>query len=219
MISALLFDFDGTLAPTLPVWVEAYKNVLVEYFPRITTVEIMQGYFGRGGEALTFLNNDERINYWELVNRNVMDGLAQVNLFGGVAELLQSFNRIPKGVVTNSRRSVVEPFLQRVGILDQFSVVIGAEDVAKLKPDPQLINGALTHLQVTAADVFYLGDSESDLLAGLAAQVQPVLFSPEENTEFHDFSKLRKLLVDRNDEVSSFAEYAQYLEEKVDKKV
>jgi phosphoglycolate phosphatase len=62
--------------------------------------------------------------------------------------------------------------LDRAGLCPAIDVVVGAEDVARHKPDPEGIHKALRALEVTAGRAFYVGDHQVDAEAAAAAGVR-----------------------------------------------
>jgi HAD superfamily hydrolase (TIGR01509 family) len=106
--------------------------------------------------------------------------------YQGVLELLAELRTTGCGlaVVTNSRRSHVEPALKRWEASHLFDTLVSIEDVSYGKPDPEAIHKALNTLHVSPVDAFMIGDSPADLLAGSRALVRTVAFSPEQNRAF-----------------------------------
>lgn len=80
---------------------------------------------------------------------------------------------IPLAVVSNNSTSAVRVFLERFGWPSSFATLSCREpgQERNLKPDPYLINRALTDLGVRPDQAAFVGDSESDVQGGLAAGV------------------------------------------------
>ena len=83
-------------------------------------------------------------------------------------ELARSFKL---GVVTGRPRSDAERFLAEHGVRGLFSAVVCRED-GPLKPDPEPVRIALTHLGARTA--WMLGDTPDDVHAAAGAGVVPV---------------------------------------------
>lgn len=76
--------------------------------------------------------------------------------------------------VTSRRRAGSMKILDSIGVGGFFDLVIGADDVAKPKPDPEGINMAVSHLGVNRSLSYMVGDTKPDILAGRAAGVTTI---------------------------------------------
>jgi pyrophosphatase PpaX len=59
--------------------------------------------------------------------------------------------------------------LERLGIAGLFTIVIGHEDVQKLKPNPECIGLALDKIGIAPENTFVAGDTLADIQAAKAA--------------------------------------------------
>ena len=66
------------------------------------------------------------------------------------------------GIVTTKYRYRVEAVFGPAGLLDYFDVILGGEDVARFKPDPEGLLAAVAALGATPAQALYVGDSVTD---------------------------------------------------------
>jgi HAD superfamily hydrolase (TIGR01509 family) len=185
-VSAVLFDWDGTLADTVPLVTMATNETLLHHgFPEVTTADIHDGMrFPTAERMLYHVRHAGRRQVAEL-GRNLADefyeradrlGHRYVDLFPGVRELLEAVAAInlPMGLVTNNRGSVVRSLLEHASLHELFPVVIAEEDVSNPKPDPEGLERALSILGVAADSALFVGDSLTDAGAAQAAQVLPV---------------------------------------------
>jgi len=191
VIRLVLFDFDGTIANTLPIWVLAYQEVLKRYGKTATKDEVVQKCLGRGRKALLFLDLKDQQSYWEQVNEYAAEHFSKAKLFDHVPQTLASLTAVKKAVTTSSRRSLVEPYLKEKQIYKEFNLILGEEDVDKLKPDPEVINQAMGKLHVPPDQTVIIGDSDKDILAGQAAGIRTILFYPAENHAYYQAKRLR----------------------------
>jgi len=93
-----------------------------------------------------------------------------VGLIPGVREALEALvgagARI--GIVTATRRSVVAPQLERLGLAELVAVLVTADDTLATKPDPAPLRLALERLGLAdgaaaRATVWYVGDAPDDM--------------------------------------------------------
>jgi len=169
----VLFDFDGTLADTIPLIVASYHHTLTaSSLPAVSDVEVRswigrplqpvleERYPGRGAELT------EVYRAWNLANH---DELIQV--VAGMSELLDDLHAAGArtGVVSSKRAETVRLGLRAVGLADRIDVVAGQDEVTRHKPDPEPLLYAARQLGVSAADCVYVGDATVDVVAALAA--------------------------------------------------
>ncbi len=93
----------------------------------------------------------------------------EVFLFPWVERVLDELHKKKHkfAVLTNRNRGIAGKFLEP--IYKYFSKVVGAEDVKKLKPDPEGLNLILKTLEIPPSDALMIGDMSADIQAGKAA--------------------------------------------------
>lgn len=79
---------------------------------------------------------------------------------------------IKTGLVSN--RQFARNPAEYLGIADRFDVIIGLEDVAHAKPDPEPLLTALSRLGVEPERAIYVGDTDIDMKTAVAAGVRGV---------------------------------------------
>ena len=77
--------------------------------------------------------------------------------------------QIKLGCVTNKRAQFTESILRKLGLFDDFGIVIGGDTLPKRKPDPLPLLHAAAHFNVAAENALMIGDSSKDIEAGRAA--------------------------------------------------
>jgi HAD superfamily hydrolase (TIGR01549 family) len=187
----LLFDWDGCLGMTLDVCLDAYRRVFAEYdlFPEDST--ITQEIFGdwSGPKKLGITNVDTFMDKWLVI---LNERYPYVNLYNGVKETLEEIKKRDKkmALVTTSKLTMVKPALEKTKLMEVFDVILSAEDVTKHKPDPEIIEKAITRLGGNKESAIIIGDSKSDLGAAQNAGIDSILFYPEHNQNFYDLKFL-----------------------------
>lgn len=192
--TTILFDFDGTLTHSLPVWLQAYQSALSGFGIRLTDDEVMRDCFYRPwDEIISRFNLPPRAEFGDRVLRGVEEYFDQAELFDGVCTVLEEcrMNELKLGIVTSSSRSVVTEFLSAKGIADHFGVVVTADDTTNFKPHPEPIFMALSQLQSDPSESLFIGDSSVDMLASRAAGTDSGLFFPDEHFVFYSLDELR----------------------------
>jgi pyrophosphatase PpaX len=191
--STVLFDFDGTLTPSLELWVEGLRHAFAKFEKFPTDHEIINRVFYRGYDQVAA---DFDLTSIEEFSQHVEDGLSQsfarATLFEGVVEVLEECaNReIKMGVVTSSPRLIVDRTLRNLKVHSFFKSIVTADDITHFKPHPEPVLLAMERLKGLAAECLIIGDSMSDILAGQAAGIETALFFPDSHSQFYDFNTL-----------------------------
>ena len=185
MFEYLLFDWDGCLADTLPIWYQGMKRGLLYFGIEATDTEIKKGF--QTWEFFVDMGVTDLDLFTEAVYRHVTGCLDDVRFNEGVFDLLEQTNRrgIKAAIVTNTEQSKVRPVLSRLGAEQYFECIIGREEVAKLKPDPEPVCMAMDKIGGQKEKTVMIGDSLSDVLSGKNAGIATVWYTPENNIEYH----------------------------------
>jgi phosphoglycolate phosphatase len=95
------------------------------------------------------------------------------SVFPEVAQTIEQLKSagIRAGIVSTKFRYRIERILARDGLLDGFDILVGGEDVANHKPDPEGLLKALDKLGVRTNDSLYIGDHPVDAQAAAAAKI------------------------------------------------
>lgn len=188
----ILFDWDGCLAKTLDVWLEAYKQVFSEYGVHPDTKTITHEIFGdwNGPKKLGI---EDVEGFSEKMLTLVGKKYPTVDLYEGVKDSLLVLKEKNKklALITTSTISIVKPALEHHNLTSLFETILAAEDVSKHKPDPEIIETAIARLDGVKEKSIIVGDSKSDLGAANNAGIDSLLFYPKHNTIFYDLDVLK----------------------------
>jgi phosphoglycolate phosphatase/pyrophosphatase PpaX len=179
IIKAIIFDFDGTLADTLPICFYAFKYVFKEFDNRDISQEEIVGMFGpcEKGIILKNLLSSDKEKAIEMYYEKYFENHKQlVKKNNEIEDLLKSIKEkgIKLGIVTGKGRRSLDISLKALEMETLFDVIITSEDVENPKPDPEGIIKALNILNVKNDDALFIGDSEADIVAGLKANVYTI---------------------------------------------
>jgi pyrophosphatase PpaX len=188
-----LFDWDGCLARTLPVWLEVFREVSAEYGQHPTTRQIAN-HLGDWGIAKE-LGIDDAEGFIKKSIALARPRLLQVGLYDGAAESLRALKAADKklALLSSTVRDALETGLEYNELTEVFDVVLAGEDVVKHKPDPEIIQTALASLGAAPDRAIMIGDSDKDLGAANNAGVDSVLFFPPDHEFLYDLEQLRAL--------------------------
>lgn len=191
--NCFLFDWDGCLVDTLPIWFEGMHKGLAHFNIKAPEDMIKKGF--QGWDIFTQLGVSDMGVFTKQVYRYINDNLCNVKFNEGVISTLIQLKEkgIKSAVVTTTEREKVFSVLDRLNMMDAFDCVIGRNDVKKLKPDREAIDRALALIEGDKTSTAIVGDSEVDILAGQNAGISTIWFSSAENKNFHPHINAQKL--------------------------
>jgi HAD superfamily hydrolase (TIGR01509 family) len=172
----VLFDMDGLLVDTEPLWFEVESTVM----------DRLGGSWGPADqEALVGGSLNRSLDYLlakatrpatrETVARWMVDGMVDllttrpVPVMPGARELLAEVAAagVPYGLVTSSERPVMEAVLARLEV--RFPVTVCGDDVSRSKPDPEPYLLAAAKVGADPRQCAALEDSPNGVAAAEAA--------------------------------------------------
>jgi HAD superfamily hydrolase (TIGR01509 family) len=175
-MTAVLFDMDGLLIDSEPMWLEAEAVVMDR---------LGAGWTEKDQAALLGGSLDRTVRYLlakatrpappELVGEWLMSDITDrvrregVPVRPGARELLASVARagLPRVLVTSSERGFMEVVLASTGM--RFDAEVCAQDVTATKPDPEPYLLAAKRVGVHPGDCFALEDSPNGVASAEAA--------------------------------------------------
>jgi HAD superfamily hydrolase (TIGR01509 family) len=174
MLTALLFDVDGTLADTDPIHVRAFERYLAPHGLTIDQAFYRTRISGRANAAIFAdlfpdRSPEEHARFGdekEALYRAMSGNLAPLQ---GLPALL-GWARARKcrlAAVTNGPRLNLRHALDGLGL--DFDVLIAREDVERGKPDPMPYLSALERLGAASAEALAFEDSPAGVSAAKAA--------------------------------------------------
>ncbi len=190
----ILFDFDGTLVPSLESWLESFQYALGQYNRTLPEDVIITRCFYRDyHETAAEFGLPSGTELQHHVLTGLSRALVTTRLFPQVPELLNGCLKagFKLGLVTSSPRLLVMATLDRLGIGELFGAVVTADEVTHFKPHPEPVQHALRLLDADPSGALFVGDYSVDILAGRSAQTETALFLPESHRRFYDFDHLR----------------------------
>jgi HAD superfamily hydrolase (TIGR01509 family) len=177
-LQAALWDFDGTLADTEPLWVEAEFDV-VNQLGGTWSIEHAEQLVGNalldsGAYILNTIGRTDLEPAWvvdQMINRVVSQLAAgRVSWRPGALDLLAALNAagIPCALVSASYRVLLEAALARLPA-GSFQVTVAGDEVVRGKPHPEPYEQACRRLGVDARHCVVFEDSHTGARAGNAA--------------------------------------------------
>ncbi|WP_205514143.1 HAD family hydrolase [Longitalea arenae] len=165
---AFIFDLDGTIANTLPLCIQAFRNAISPLVQRIITDEEIVATFGPSEEgtikALVPEQYDLALSNYLLHYEELHDQCSKP--FEGMAESLEELRNknVRLAMVTGKGPRSTEISLRRFGLEDYFEYVKTGSAAGPIKH--QCIDTILScWTDIKREQVIYVGDAPTDILA------------------------------------------------------
>ena len=170
----LIFDFDGTLADTMPIHYRAWQTLAKRHgfhFAR-------ERHYALGGipsrDILRMLRDEQGLSLDPLAVAKEKEEaylvlLDEVQIIPEIVAIArENFGRLPLAVATGGTRRVILKVLDHLMIRDLFKAVVTSDDVVRQKPAPDIYLEAARRIGV--APQFCRAYEDTDLgLEGIRA--------------------------------------------------
>jgi HAD superfamily hydrolase (TIGR01549 family) len=178
-MQAIVFDWDGTIADTLPLMYAATEEVVAGFGLAVTWADYCRLWtpdwrtlyrtFGLPDELV-----EEAGRRWWAVYRGRDEGM----LLPGAADALERLHvaGYPLALVTAGHRDNVAAQVRRHGLDELLPVRVHGDDLPEAKPHPAPLLRAIRELGLgpTAAGTAYVGDALDDMRMARAAGARAV---------------------------------------------
>lgn len=179
MLSAIIFDLDGTLLDTEPDFTLLLNRLLQQHDRAPVTAQAVRSSVSAGARALVKLGfglSDEDPALQALLDEFLALYAMQIpetraGLFEDIDLLLARLHArgLPWGIMTNKARRFSEPLLQHFESFGSCGSLVCPDDVNAGKPDPAGILRVCAELQADPAQAVYVGDHPRDVEAAQRA--------------------------------------------------
>ena len=176
MIEAVMFDLDGVLVDSEPVWEQVRRRVVADYGGH-WDADTQGRLMGMStGEWSAYLSSGlgVRLSPAEVADV-VIDAMASAYqehlplLPGAVEAVRRMGSRWPLGLASSSPPSLIETVLDAAELRSMFGVVMSTEQVARGKPAPDIYLEVAARLAVPPTECAAVEDSSNGLRAAAAA--------------------------------------------------
>jgi HAD superfamily hydrolase (TIGR01509 family) len=194
-IRALIFDFDGTILDTETAWYEAFREAYLEHEVELTLdmygkcIGTSSHIFDPYEYLITELNISlDRAAFRQGIHDRHTEKMAHEGIRPGILDYLEAAKELGLriGLASSSKRAWVDTYLAQLGLGDYFETIRTAEDVALVKPHPELYELALKDLGVQPNEAIAIEDSPNGARAAAAAGMHYIVV-PNPVTKFLSF--------------------------------
>lgn len=174
---AVLFDMDGTVVDTEPLWFDAEAAYVAQYGREWTAADALEVVGTSGPYATARMrqkagSTDSHEVIFSFIMGRMLASIAEgkVDVRPGILELIDQLHAagIATALVTSSVREMSEAILQQLPA-GAFDTVVCFDDVVHHKPDPEPYVAAMQNLGVSPQNCVVIEDSSAGVASGLAA--------------------------------------------------
>jgi beta-phosphoglucomutase family hydrolase len=176
----LIFDFDGTLADTMPLHWIAWSKLRDHHGFQLTRERL----YSMGGipsrDIVAILNQEQGRNLDPLALAKEKEGtylslLDQVEPINAILNIARTqHEKIPLAVASGGTRRVIETVMDHLKIRPLFQVIVTSEDVIRQKPAPDIFLEAARRLGVEPAKCRAFEDTDIGLAAIRSAGMEAI---------------------------------------------
>lgn len=183
-LKAVIFDMDGLLIDSEPLWQEAGCETLAEFGKELT----LEQYHSSTG-----LRTEEWIQHWfhyfELpmqqsktaIDTIISKAISKIDekgiAFPGVDHIIPFIKTrsLKVGLATSSPLSLVDVVLKKLELQNSFDAITSAEKLPFGKPHPEVYLNCAAELDVTGMECIAFEDSFNGMIAAKAARMKCVI--------------------------------------------
>ncbi len=161
-----LFDFDGTLVNSMPVYAAMMLGILDEFsIPHDESIIKLITPLGYRGAAKHFISLGLRMPedaLVDLMTRRAVE--AYTHRVQAKAHVISALRKLRErgaslNILTASPHTMLDPCLKRLGIDDLFDHVWSCEDFGMTKSDPEIYRMAAARIGKPVGDIWFLDDN------------------------------------------------------------
>jgi HAD superfamily hydrolase (TIGR01509 family) len=176
----LIFDFDGLILDTETVIFEAWNEIFQSFGQSLPLSEWASciGTSHQAFDVFGYLETQlgrplDRKQLAERHHRRIMERLETMEPRPGVIEYLKEAQRerIALALASSSHQKWVMGHLSRLNLAECFHSIRTADDVQRVKPDPELYELTLTFMGVSPGRAIAFEDSPNGVKAAQAAGI------------------------------------------------
>lgn len=206
MIEGVIFDLDGVLIDSEPLWKTAEKKVLSTVGIELTDTLCRQ---------TTGLDNISTVHHWygykpwknkslnQVADEIIHEVLELINQYGeareGITDVITLFNnlQIPAAVASSSDMKIINAVLEKIKLKNKFAAICSSESEEFGKPHPAVYLSAAKLLKANPVRCLAFEDSFYGALAAKSARMKVVAVLEQEDYKSSRFGfvdlKLRSL--------------------------
>ena len=196
MIEAIIFDMDGIIIDSEPLWKKAIINVMKQVGFNFT-IDMCNRTKG--------MRVDEVIKYWKTelnadfdsnkLSKDIVEEVIYLikkegEAIEGLEKILKKakINNMKIALASSSPSLIINVVLKKLNIIDYFDIVQSAEKEEFGKPHPGVFITTAKKLNVNPVNCLVIEDSLHGVIAGKAAKMKVVAMPEKEEKQLNKFA-------------------------------
>ncbi len=207
-VEAILWDNDGVLVDTEPIFLRANREILAEIGIRVDDTQFRDINLTRGRSVLELALDHGYCTDDVLAMRARRDARygelldAGVDVLSGVPETLTELHgRLPMGIVTSSQRDHFDRIHRQTDLLRYFEFTVANGDYERHKPHPDAYLVGAERIGVPPERCLAVEDTERGVRAAVAAGMRCIVI-PRPLSRDGDFSVAHRVLASAREVVA-----------------
>lgn len=204
-IKVVAFDCDGVLFDSKEANIRFYDHILDHFgAPGVSPEQEQFVHMYSAGDSLRYLLGDDSDlleRAWEYSRSlDFMQFNEYLSLEPGLLEALEASHAAFCTALATNRTVSAHAVLEHFGLLRYFHAIVTAADVARPKPEPDMMNKILRTFSVSPQQVLFIGDSRVDEQFAVNTGVRFAAYkNPDLRADLHirHFDQLRPLFSNR----------------------
>ena len=179
MIKGLIFDMDGVVLDSEPIHGKVVEQIFIKYEIDISKEE-HEAFIGGTSYAMWSALADQfnlSVTPEQLLaedQEKYLEKLSSMNSLQpieGVQQLMElaTLEELTIGLASSATRANVDLVLKKLGLNDMISISVSGDEVNHSKPHPEIFNTAARKIDIHAAHVLVIEDSENGVEAAKKA--------------------------------------------------
>ena len=180
MIKAILFDMDGTVVDSMPLWTQAFNENLLQYNK---SIDFSHGKYG--GSPIEYIlqevfEKDTSVDYDTLIANILVRAkelltTTKLEFMPGAREFIEKHGQDKKcAICSGSAPDVIQAIFSNLEFASHFQELLSATEVPNGKPAPDVWLEAAKRLNVKPEECLVVEDARSGMIGGKKAGMKVI---------------------------------------------
>ena len=195
ILNTVIFDMDGLLIDSEPLWNQAADEIFEPYGFRLTPAQYITTTGMRTKEFIEWWFNHYKISlkHAQIAEDDLLKLVVQKvahkgKAMQGVAHIFNFFidRKFKIGLATSSGNALIDVVVDKLGIRNYLQAITSAADLPLGKPHPQVYLNCAEQLNSSPSECICFEDSFNGLIAAKAARMKCIVVPA-----FHDRNNIK----------------------------